>query len=104
MFALIFRSSSSIRERALYPCRSKNMLFPESKIGAGSVNNIVLVFRSIPKFILQRRILVTSVMRGMRKIKLVFNMGLKPALKNEPPADRRAAQWKAHRVRRAARA
>ncbi len=36
-------------------------------------------------------------MRGMRKIKLVFNMGLKPALKNEPPADRRAAQRKTHK-------
>jgi len=36
-------------------------------------------------------------MRGMRKIKFVFNMGLKPALKHEPPADRRAAQRKTHK-------
>ena len=36
--------------------------------------------------------------------KLVFNMGLKPVLKIEPPADRRAAQRETHRVRRAARA
>ena len=31
-------------------------------------------------------------------------MGLKPVLKIEPPADRRAAQRETHRVRRAARA
>ena len=31
-------------------------------------------------------------------------MGLKPVLKMEPPADRRAAQRETHRVRRAARA
>ena len=55
-------------------------------------------------FNLQHRILVTSVMRGMCKIKLVFNMGQKPVLKIEPPADRRAAQRKTHFVRCAARA
>ena len=58
----------------------------------------------LTNFNLQHRILVTSVVRGMCKIKFVFNMGLKPVLKIEPPADRRAAQRKTHFVRCAARA
>ena len=43
----------------------------------------------ISAFSLQRRTLVTSVMRGMRKTnKAIFNVGLIPALKTKPLADR----------------
>ncbi len=52
----------------------------------------------LPFFNLQRRILVTLVVRGMRQINIfVFSMGFIPALKIEASGGSQARKWKARR-------